>query len=447
MPEPEPITIPDEFYSSWSFSKIDAASCPERLLRAYVLEDPPSWQPEVSVLGRVVHEVVELYGAHCYTKGVPRDDSKVHELVEQFETASPDAVECFERWAQKAEWDWQNVIVEGGSVERYLSMDVGGRGTFSGKLDRVTRDAEAKRVFVRDYKSSWHPKPYDPEKPPLQLLVYGLLACEQYPDTTELVLQIEYIRKGIVHEWRVEPPLTWAQNHLEGRIARTIDVAEEAAGQEQRRRLRPGGACSYCDFLVSCPIDKLSACSAAYNNADAAEMWALANALKAKGAAIAKAVKEYVSEADCFQEGGDSVKVVDLWPPQYCGPAGTSLRVVKGCELDFLREAQSAGARVSKMVKLSGAKVVAAVDGAGATAKVVKAIETAFAKAEKVSEEIASALTGGLSGESVIRAIEHEGEVDLQQYTEEYTPSLTLAAREPEPESDDEEDGDNGPAD
>ena len=59
------------------------------------------------------------------------------------------------------------------------------------------------------------------------------------------------------------------------------------------------------------------------------------------------------------------------------------------------------------------------------------------------SEAAAASLIGGLSGEAVIRAIEREGEVDLQQWTQEYTPSLTLAAREPEPEPD-EEDGDDG---
>lgn len=391
MSKPSPIAIPDEFYTRWSYSKVDAAACPERLLRAHVLREPPSWQPEVSVLGRVVHELTERYGAHCYHAGKPRDDAAVNELVEQYETASPDAAACFERWAARAEFDWQLVIVEGGSVERRLEMDVGEFGTFSGRLDRVTRDAEAKRVRVRDYKTSWHPKPYDEKKPPLQLLLYGLLVCEEYPDTTEVVLEVEYVRKGIVHEWIVEPPLTWARNHLEGRIRRTIEVAEEAVAQDIMRRLRPSGACSYCDFLPACPIDDLPVVTAPANREEAAEMWALSNALKAKGGAIAASIKAYVKECNSFPEGGDSAKLVDLYPPKYCGPDGQALRVVKGLEIAFLRDAQSAGAKVSSLVSLAGEKVAKAIN-------------------------------------------RHEGEVDLQQHTEEYTPSLTLAAREPEPD-------------
>lgn len=386
---------------NWSFSRIDGFQrCHRQNGCAYLWQLPVEASSDIGDEGSLFHAAAEKLARICIDKGVPQSPAAGGRIEAALATRNVGLANTFAKWAERTEFDCDTTMARGGVVEHWMEASLpggdeeeGDRGIYRGKVDRLMFDARAELLTVIDYKAGWAVADFDEDNPPLQIAGYGWLASQEVPDSTRIKLVVEYVRRGIFHEWFLRRPL----KRIENALAERVDEIVECSSRDWKQ-ITPGSHCDWCAWKISCEIDT-DGLQIVGDDEAARSAWAAANGLSQQARGLKKGVGQYVEAAGPVVDGD---KEIGYHMPASANPEGRVLAVRPGQEIAFLTLAQKMGKPPSALIN--------------------------------------SFKTGAL--ESLIGGSGGQAEVDWMDmffHEVEAKPSLRAAKRAPEPEEEDDD--------
>jgi hypothetical protein len=231
---------------SYSFSKLETAEkCPWAYRKVY-LERLPRAETEPLVIGKILHDLTARYLDRLIGARIQTDWSYAEGL-----TPKEAPADVFDIWPRF----FNSFILpplEAPGVELKLAFTrewkpteyFGDNAFFRMVADWTYRQGEL--VIVQDWKSN-RVVPETVEKN-LQLRIYGWGVREsRYPDATEILLRLHFLRYGAEREVLLLPEdLATVPDELEKRIAQ-IEAWQEFEPT-------PGSFCGWCGVMAHCPV-------------------------------------------------------------------------------------------------------------------------------------------------------------------------------------------------
>jgi hypothetical protein len=326
-----------------------------------VIRAPKTHHSELGTFGSGFHRFAEDYAGYCFSERKPMALDRAAELASRHRATDDDLYDVCLSWAERTEFNWDLVVADGQSIERWLERELPNGDLFRGRLDMVLYDAAERHIICHDYKTSWRPPEWEPDEPPFQHLCYAWLAFGEWPSES-CIARCEYVRQAgePLHEWELVPPLDWIGESLVERIA-AIDAETERLGTRDPD-ITPGAHCAWCDYLVGCPLEH-EASAVLSDSSRLGEAWGLAEGLATKAAALRKPPKAHVDEhGPTYLLDGRLLKYTHA---KHADPDGFELQVRPGQVLAFLDRVMRmcGGAEaVAKATSISGSNIAKLLD-------------------------------------------------------------------------------------
>jgi hypothetical protein len=277
---------------SYSFSKLETAEkCPWAYKKIYI-ERLPRAETEPLVIGKLLHDLTAQYLDRLIGAQLQTDWDYATGL-----TPKEAPADVFDIWPRF----FNSFILppmEAPGVELKLAFDRSWKPTeyfnddafFRMVIDWTYRQGEL--VIVQDWKSN-RVVPETVEKN-LQLRIYGWGVREsRYPDATEILLRLHFLRYGAEREVLLLPEdLATVPDELEKRIAQ-IEAWKEFEPT-------PGSFCGWCGVMAHCPVmaRALVPVNILYptTREDAVQAATLLMAIQTMDAELKNHLKRYVNE-------------------------------------------------------------------------------------------------------------------------------------------------------
>jgi hypothetical protein len=277
---------------SYSFSKLETAEkCPWAYKKIYI-ERLPRAETEPLVIGKMLHDLTSRYLDRLIEAQLQTDWEYAAGLTPQEAPA-----DVFDIWPR-----FFNFFIlppmEAPGVELKLAFDrnwkpieyLGNDAFFRMVIDWTYRQDEL--VIVQDWKSN-RVVPETVEKN-LQLRIYGWGVREsRYPDATEILLRLHFLRYGAEREVLLLPEdLATVPDELEKRIAQIESWKDFEP--------TPGSFCGWCGVMAHCPVmaQALVPVNILYpaTREDAVKAATLLLAIQTMDAELKNNLKRYVNE-------------------------------------------------------------------------------------------------------------------------------------------------------
>jgi len=241
----------------WSYSSLSLYDqCPAAWAAHYRYGEPG--RPTRAMrAGTDLHAAFELYGAHCYQRGLTSDLDRLRSIADGYPPESRAAIlRLGENWA----WEWGTVVYPDGMspVEFALEERLPNGMTFRGRIDllqcyegsaspfgEAEEDADLDLWRITDFKLG-NPKAYMSSMVPEQLTEYAWLVQTHWPRAQHFELRYACAAPGpAVPAWFVEGDLSSIGHQIVARIERIM--------ADQEYEPTPGN-CGWCPYEASCPI-------------------------------------------------------------------------------------------------------------------------------------------------------------------------------------------------
>ncbi|MCU0305679.1 MAG: PD-(D/E)XK nuclease family protein [Thermoanaerobaculales bacterium] len=262
MPPDERAPTPRNLYS---FSRVKTYhQCPLRYRYRYLKGLKEAFRSIESVMGTVVHGVLEwLYGER-EGRGAPSLEATMEALAERWSAGLGDDVavvrdgdraedhhlaarEMLERFHRGAfSRDRSTTLALEQRLSRRLSEEI----VFTGFADRVGRTRNG-GLFVIDYKTSKKEGDSSEFSEGLQAPLYAACVLERHDDG-EALAGYHYLRHDRTSWQKVE------RGRADELLGRFRQLAEEVAGASEFPA-RPGVLCAWCGFNAICPSAEVPA--------------------------------------------------------------------------------------------------------------------------------------------------------------------------------------------
>jgi RecB family exonuclease len=262
VPPDERAPTPRNLYS---FSRVKTFHhCPLRYRYRYLKGLKEAFRSIESVMGTVVHDVLEwLYGER-ESRGSPTLEATMEALAERWSAGLGEEVavvrcgdraddyhlaarEMLERFHRGAYSRDRSTTL---ALEQRLSRRLSDEIVFTGFADRIGRTRSG-GLFVIDYKTSKKEGDASEFSEGLQAPLYAACALERHDDG-EALAGYHYLRHDRTSWQRVE------RGRADELLDRFRRLAEEVAGAAEFPA-RPGALCAWCGFNAICPSAEVPA--------------------------------------------------------------------------------------------------------------------------------------------------------------------------------------------
>ncbi len=315
MPERELTAIQQRMAAvadeTWSYTRLSLyEECPYKWFQQYVMgiKSPPT---EPTVLGSVVHEVLEWYATRAIAGERPDDFSlrqKAQQVVEAYAAETPDLVGDYTTGTAiqlaRAGVKRMPSDLRGARVEQSSKASLSRVATIMGKIDLEFEEGDV--LVIRDYKTGR--AKYDVNGTH-QLGLYGALVKSQ-PRAAKRKVRVElhFLRTDEVFAREVDVDLLktsalWAAT-LVDQIRLKLLAGDPAAFQATS-----GHLCAYCHVAETCPlVEKAKAVptdGTVTEPAEAQEIGQAVLVLEAHRKALLQRLKGYVDAHGGFVVNGE----------------------------------------------------------------------------------------------------------------------------------------------
>jgi len=227
----------------WSWTRVNTwRECPARYSLKYLekLTEPVVMAYQV---GRRLHEAIEEYSRYCYERKVPRDEAWGPENAARY--YEPALQEFVANGLPGLEFDWERVVVDGDSIERWFAVPLPeDKGELVGRVDLVLWNEAFGELTVVDYKAGWPAGHYDSTAVPEQLQLYAWAMRQVFPQAEHVYAKLYWPLAGVERSWEVwDADIAWFL-----RLVEAIEAAKDFP-------VNPGRHCHYCGYARhGCPL-------------------------------------------------------------------------------------------------------------------------------------------------------------------------------------------------
>ncbi len=231
--------------ANYSRSKVETyARCPRQYELFYVKNVPNASGP-AALVGIALHEAVEEYTLHLLSTKQRSDKEKFNDICQaKFFKLTPEGFLDAQHVAEEFVDSYVMLLDYVHGIEVKLEAPIGDGDFATGVVDRLDVVME-ERVVIHDYKSSRSiASPSDIGKD-FQMLFYGWLAAQNFPEVAEIHAAQLFIRYGVTRNALLDwDDINGMGEYVKGLVARLKEDGEF--------KPQPNSHCRYCPGLTQC---------------------------------------------------------------------------------------------------------------------------------------------------------------------------------------------------
>lgn len=241
----------------YSYSRLSLfESCPAAFHMKYIqkLPEAPS---EPLAFGGLMHKIMATYNQHCLKHSLETDITAMPDIAHKCFYAEPCGLpssrlgEVLALADRIAGYHTVNPATVVGIEEWVQAWLEGRKYIFRGIIDRL--DIEGDTAIITDYKTDHQLRPQSEIEKDFQLAVYAWLITKEYPQVTQFVIQLDFLRHGIVREAFLDAGRV---GQVEAQVLGLIAQVEQTIAKGKFKP-RPGHFCSWCGYSSQCPAAKV----------------------------------------------------------------------------------------------------------------------------------------------------------------------------------------------